>query len=240
MIKRPLTLLSRGVLLAIAVSAAPVVHADFTNYVFADPFFGNTLGVDLKTAPGTFAPIVGVGPGGATLYASDFYITGFVPSTLAIASETFNANFHVDFRDSSGTLIPGAGLNLTSTDFTVNFAGRTAIGQLGTFDLTLQSATFGAGTPFVVSLAHTATANVTISTGAAGGFNIHYNTPFVIPGQYSVGGTTYPTGNLGDANGGGVTSGNAPEPAILALVVPGLLAMAGLRKRRRAMLVAAV
>lgn len=250
MFKRPISLLSRSALLAIAVSAAPVVHADFVNFI-QDPFMGNTAGVDLQAAAGTLITLPGItSPGGDQLYASHFLIDNFSPLSLTGPTETFSADFHVDFVDSLGHAT-GASALLSTSAFTVDFsANHTAPFQLGTFNLTLQSATFSGliggvgGTPLVVSLANVPTGTVTISSHTGGGYTVHYDTPFVIQGQYSVnGGANQQTPDLGDANGGGVTppaTSSVPEPAILGMAIPALLAMAGLRKRRRPMLVAAV
>jgi hypothetical protein len=236
MSNQPLSSLSRGILLAIAVVAAPAANADFVNFV-ADPFMGNTAGVDLQTPAGTLIEIAGIGPGGASLYASHFLINNFTPVSLTGATEIFAADFHVDFLNNLGVSV-GASATLHTNAFTVDFAGRANPFQLGTFDLTLQSATFTGllgTTPLAVSLANIPTATVTISSNPGGGNLIHYNTPFSIQGQYSINnGPNIPTPPLGDANGGGVTP-SVPEPAILGMAITGMLGMLGMRSRRRSL-----
>jgi hypothetical protein len=233
----PLSSLSRGILLAIAVSAAPAANAGFVNFV-ADPFMGNTAGVDLQTSAGTLVEIAGIGPGGASLYASHFLINNFSPLLLSGPTETFSADFHVDFLDNLGTPV-GASATLHTNAFTVDFsANHTAPFQNGTFNLILQSATFtgfiGGSTPLAVSLANIPTATVVISNHAGGGFDIDYSTPFSIQGQYSVNnGPNVPTPPLGDVNGGQPTTPNVPEPALLGMAITGMLAMAGMRNNRR-------
>ena len=242
MSNRSLTLLSRSALLAIAVSAAPVVHADFLSAA-KDPFFGNSVGIDLQVAPGTLVPIAGVGPGGATLYASDFFINNFDIVSGSGAQNIYSADFTVNFLLADGSAT-GSSATLHTDAFTVDFSSNhTTQFQSGTFDLTLEAATFNSlpGDPLLqVSLVQASHATVVIGTHVTGGYNIHYTSPFVIQGQYSLnnGASNTPTPPLGDSNGGGVTA-NAPEPAVLGLAIPGLLVMAGLRKRRRPLLVAA-
>lgn len=240
MSNKPLSSLSRGILLAIAVSAAPAANADFVNFV-ADPFFGNTAGVDLQTPAGTLIELAGItSPGGDQLYASHFLINNFSPLSLNGASEIFSADFHVDFLNNLGVSV-GAGATLHTNAFTVDFTGRANPFDTGTFGLTLQSATFtgllGGSTPLVVSLANIPTANVTISNHTGGGYDIHYNTPFSIQGQYSLnGGPNIPTPGLGDANGGQIpTTPSVPEPAILGMAITGMLGMLGMRNRRRSL-----
>ncbi|MDD5033735.1 MAG: hypothetical protein PHE55_03175 [Methylococcaceae bacterium] len=236
MVNQTLSALTRGILAAVALSSvSAVANAGFVN-ALPDPFLGRS--VDLQAASGTLVPLSGVGPGGVTLYANHFLIQNFVFNSFdgVTGTENLTAQFDVDFLDSAGKPV-GGNADLPGT-FKVQFNGRTTPFEAGTFTTRLLEASFSGttslGTPIDVSLANQPTATISIQPHVGGnGYDINYLTSFTIQGQYALnGGAPIAVPPLGDANNG--TTTKVSEPLTLALLVPGLLAMAGSRRRRAA------
>ena len=249
MIVKTLSTLRRTALAVAALSViSTAAHAGFS--VAPDPFFGNAAGVDLQAAAGTLMALPGVGPGGATLYANNFHIGSFaIVASDQVGADLhvqYSANFHVDFLKADGTPaggfadLTGAGQSSpVPNGFHVTYLNRNNVFQTGIYDMVLDTATFSGtssiGGPLYVSLAGPSNGKVDISTASGGGYNITYLTPFTIQGQYTLNsdgsGTPTTVPPLGDANG---QPAEVPVPATAALAIPGLLAMAGLRRRRAA------
>jgi len=232
---------ARAALAALALAAVSTGASAFTS-VLPDPFWNHS--VDLQsTPPGSRIELPGVGPGGTTLYASSFLINGFsTPSTVGDVN-TYSATFNVNFlnQDGSVALNPGNGqpgvAHLPGT-FVVQFVGRASNFDIGTYTANLQTATFSGmssiNTPLYVNLANIPQARINIA-GTPGNYEITYLTPFNVQGQYfnnlNGSGNPVPVPPLGDTNG---QPAQTPVPATAALAIPGLLAMAGLRRRRAA------
>jgi len=79
---------TRTVLAAVVLSTASnVANAGFISNT-PGPFLGST--VDLQAGGGVLVPVPGVGPGGITLYANNFYINNFSgQSSVTSGGNTF-------------------------------------------------------------------------------------------------------------------------------------------------------
>jgi hypothetical protein len=230
-----LSQLTRGIVAAIALSAASSgANAFYSD--FPDPFTGQTVDLYLAASYGGLVPLPGVGPGGMTLYANHFYISGFgSPSTVG-DHNTYHPTFDVDFLDGGGTPV-GGGATLSAVNYEVQFVGRPSNTALGTFTMNILDATFSGvtslGDAIVVSLANAPTATVSIAARAGGGFDIDYLTPLAIVGQYTLnGGAPIQTQTLGH--------GTVRVPEIDAMSGAGALSLLGFalalvgERRRRA------
>jgi len=219
---------ARAALAAIALATVPTGAYAFTSAV-PDPFIGQT--VDLQaTPPGTWLNLPGLG------WTQSFQISGFTGPTPTDDVYRYSASFQSLLSDASGGPVVRTA-NLTgTTNFVVQFVGRTAGPYVGgTYDMVLQMANFSGlvdGKVVEVSLANIPTGRVSM-TGTTGNFQINYITPFSVTAQYSLDGgdPEQVPGLLADVNG---QPAQVPVPATAALAIPGLLAMAGLRRRRAA------
>lgn len=178
------------------VTGPKTVTANFI--VGPDPFLGRT--VVLKPQSGALVPLPGVGPGGATLYASEFLLdnftlapAGFVTTNTTHLLGHYNSDFHAQFLDAQGAPVSQGGVSgradLTGgiDNFQVLYANRTDEFATGRFVLVLQKATFTGLTslnlPMTVSLADVPNADVTL--GGSPNYTVNYTTPFTINGQYN-------------------------------------------------------
>ncbi|AUB82265.1 hypothetical protein [Candidatus Thiodictyon syntrophicum] len=218
---------ARAALAALALATVSTGAYAFPSPV-PDPFLGQI--VDLQaTPPGTWLALPGLG------YTQSFQISGFTGPTPTDDVYRYSASFLSYLSDTSGGPVVRTA-NLTGTNnFVVQFTDRTDPSAGGTFDMILQMASFSGtvdGMSVDVSLANIPTGRVSM-TGTTGNFQINYITPFSVTAQYSLnGGDPEPVpGLLADVNG---QPAAAPVPATAALAIPGLLAMAGLRRRRAA------
>ena len=218
--------LARAVLAAIALSAASTAANAFTTSA-PDPFLGQV--VDLQsTPPGTVIGLPGLG------YTTGFTIDGFNFEGASGGVNSYSASFHSSLSDTiGGPVVRTANLTGTS-NFVVDFVGRSNPFQTGIFDLVLNQASFSGtvnGQTVAVSLGNVPTAQVSIQNHAGGGYDITYLTAFQVTGQYTIdGGAPVTVPGLGDTHGQPPTG--LPEPATALLMAPGLLAM--LARRRRA------
>jgi len=217
---------ARAALAALAVATVSTGAYAFTSTI-PDPFIGQTVDLQAITS-GTWLELPGLG------WTQSFQISGFTGSTPAGEVYSYSASFLSQLSDTVGGPVARTA-NLTGTNnFVVQFPGRTDPTAGGTFDMILQMASFSGtvnGMSVDVSLANIPTGRVSIAA-APGGYEIAYITPFSVDGQYSLdGGTPNGAPGLGDVNG---QPAQVPVPATAALAIPGLLAMAGLRRRRAA------
>lgn len=221
---------ARAALAALALATASTGAQAFQTF-YPDAFRGQT--VDLQfNPPGSRVALPGLG------WASSFTINGFGNPTQGSGadSDVFTypgADFHAVFYASETDSSPAGGVDLLNGIFSVRYVGRDSALDIGTYDLVLETATFTGSydvTPLVVSLADVANGKVSIT--GDGPFNVEYITPFSVNGQYALnGGDPIPVPPLEDVNG---QPADVPVPATAALAIPGLLAMAGLRRRRAA------
>jgi hypothetical protein len=197
----------------------------------------------------------GVGPGGSTLYASDFFINNFQFVSESTSGSNlivdYTADFSVAFKDGLGNAIPGAYANLlagTAANFIVQYDNRSDTHDItnSPFIVHLLEASFSgntsAGSALSVSLTNNPAGIVSIAPHTPFGYDITWGTPFIIGSQYTTPVGTYNAPALGDVNGGSPTpppgtiaystpANAVPEPATLALFVPGLLGLFGARRR---------
>ena len=234
MITPSLSTLTRGILAAVALTAAST-GANATTYHSdsPDPFAsGSNYTVDLQNATHTAITLPGLG-----FSATDFIISGFsvtsATDTAAGVDWVYNANFQAF---NAGVAVTGV---LTSTNFEVLVNGQHGLptGPLvGTFTEQLLHATFtGGGISTFLAPGDVPTGSVTIAGGGLlGGYNI---TPpnLTINAQYTdPNGNTHDTPPLTDVNG---TPSSVPEidaasgTGALALLA-GALALIGERRRR--------
>ena len=238
-----------GAAFVAAILASGAATATPFTSTMADPFLGQT--VNLQTTGGQLMALPGTGPGGITLYASNFLIGLFqAPDTLSDGHggtiNTYLASFDVKFKnaDGSAALIPGTSVQGEATlfdgIFKVDFLNRPNSHATGTFDMSLLEATFSGptniGTNLYVDLANLPFANVTITrAGFAPGYNITYNKDFVIQGQYynnlDGSGTPNSVPALGDASHGPAA---VPLPAAIWLFAPVSAFLFRLSRRRTA------
>lgn len=217
---------ARAALAALALATVSTGAYAFPSAI-PDPFLGQT--VDLQaTPPGTWVALPGLG------YTQSFQISGFAGPTLNGDIYSYSASFLSQLSDTVGGPVVRTA-NLTGTNnFVVQFTGRTNPYSFGTYDLILQTASFSGtvdGKVVDVSLANIPTARVSM-TGTIGNAEINYIIPFSVDGQYALdGGDPIEVPGLGDVNG---QPAEVPVPATAALAIPGLLALAGLRRRRAA------
>lgn len=229
MMTRSLSIPARAALAAVALAAVSTgASAFFSSY--ADPFLGQT--VDLQTSPaGSWVALPGLG------FTQSFLINDFAGPSLTGDVYSYSANFTSELSDAVGGDVARTA-DLTGTNnFVVQFVGRTNpfTQATGIFDLILQTADFTGtvdGQVVDVSLANVPTARVSIQNHAGGGYDITYLTPFHVDGQYAIdGGDPIDVPGLGDVNG---QPPSVPLPATAVLMIPGLLGVLGLRRRRAA------
>lgn len=181
-----------------AVTAPTTVTGNF--HLASDPFLGKT--VVLQTQAGGLVTIPGVGPGGSTLYADRFIINNFRLAGVGFEKQGenllghYSADFHVQFLDNYGNIATYNGMTGRADleggidNFQALYTARTSKTQLGQFKVTLNKATFSGqtslDTAMVVSLADIPSATLTI--GGAPSYNITYQVPFSINGQYALDG----------------------------------------------------
>ena len=240
--------LTGAAFVAAVLASGAATAAPFTS-TMADPFLGQT--VNLQTTGGQLMALPGTGPGGITLYASNFLIGLFqAPDTASDGAggttNTYNASFNVKFKQADGSAanIPGTTTQGEATlydgIFKVDFLNRANSHATGTFDVKLVQATFSGstniGTDLFVDLANLPLANITIARmGFAQGYSINYNQDFVIQGQYynNLDGTGTPNSvpPLGDASHGPAA---VPLPAAIWLFAPVSAFLFRLSRRRTA------
>jgi len=260
MFPQSLSTIVRTTIGALALAAASTaVDAAFINNI-PDPFLGTggpNPRVVLTTAAGTAVELPGVGPGGVPLYAKQFELSNF--RFVGFGSPNagyglYRADFFAEFLLADGVTPAGGSVTLTNAspeaaNFGVQFNQlngdpRGSNFDPGVFDMILNLATFDgtynngvADVAMVVSLAANATARVSITNNPNGsGYVIDYLSAFVIQGQYTLNsGDPINVPNLGDANGQPLA--DVPLPATAVLMIPGLLGVFGLRRRRAAVAV---
>jgi hypothetical protein len=239
--------LTGAAFVAAVLASGAATAAPFTSTI-ADPFLGQT--VNLQTTGGQLMALPGTGPGGITLYASNFLIGLFqTPDTISNGQggiiNTYLASFNVKFKqaDGSAALIPGTTTQGEATlydgTFKVDFLNRASSSATGTFDMKLLQATFSGptniGTNLFVDLANLPLANVTITRMGFSGYDITYNQDFVIQGQYynnlDGSGTPNSVPPLGDASHGPAA---VPLPAAIWLFAPVSAFLFRLSRRRTA------
>ncbi|KOR30192.1 hypothetical protein TI03_00120 [Achromatium sp. WMS1] len=157
-----------------------------------DPFLNYV--VTLQAAGGTLIELPNVGPGGMSLYASEFIIDNFQIDFINDFSGSpdligkYDADFHVQFKDANGNPIDVAYADLEGgvENFQVKFIERFSSYQIGTFDVILIQADFSGNTsngdPLEISLADAVTGRVTIGSGPC--YPINWVTPFSIDAEY--------------------------------------------------------
>jgi hypothetical protein len=233
---RTLTHLVRAGAAVAALTVAGAANASFVNSTAPDPFFGGP-GVVLEANSGSLIELPSIGPGGITLYTDQIIIDNFTFPSVASSVFSYTADFFAELLDNTGAST-GATVDLTGGSFVVDYTSRSSPFQTGTFDMVLNDATFSGttsvGDAIVVDLANIPTANVSIlplGGGAAGPWAINYNTPFVVDGQYELNddGNLIQTPGLGDINGQPLA---VPVPATALILLPGLLGVIGLRRRK--------
>jgi hypothetical protein len=143
------------VISAFCMTSASLAHAYAFTSDYASAFIGREVNLQ---APGhSLVALPGIAPGGATIYASDYYIDFNGLPTIDLTSspgnliETYSANFNVQYLDSLGNpaIIPAGFPNagqqgessLTGT-FSVEYLNRTSQSETGTFYVQLLEATF--------------------------------------------------------------------------------------------------
>ena len=237
-----------GAAFVAAILASGAATATPFTSTMADPFLGQT--VNLQTTGGQLMALPGTGPGGITLYASNFLIGLFqAPDTTSNGAggiiNTYLASFNVKFKqaDGSAAMIPGTTTQGEATlydgTFKVDFLNRASSSTTGTFDMKLLQATFSGptniGTNLFVDLANLPLANVTIARMGFSGYDITYNKDFVIEGQYrnnlDGSGPAISVPALGDAGHGPAA---VPLPAAIWLFAPVSAFLFRLSRRRTA------
>jgi hypothetical protein len=233
MMNPSLSTLTRGILAAAVLSAAST-SAQAVFSVTPDPFaaFGGGYTVDLQVSGGGTVSLPGIGD------ATNFLISSF--SLDAGASHDTAAGYvwvyHPTFVAKNGAATVAS---LPTGTFIVQVDGQHfPTGTLtGVFTEHLLQATFTDGTVTASLNPAAVTPSGTVSIQPAAGFGYNILPPsLTINAQYSIGGgapISVPslTDVNGTNNGAATVGGSVPEPATLALLAPGLLAM-GARRRR--------
>jgi hypothetical protein len=262
-----LSALTRGILAVAALSTASFV-AEATPIATSSPTpFPNGSGVTLTATGGAVAVQVGaLTLHTDAFYITNFRNRHLqiisAGSTDDMGSHTVDdmrskltADFHVNF-------IEGGSVDLTGTtdNFIVhlidrpgNFDSISGDPILGAWDAIIELATFSGfastGDAMTVQLnpSQTTSGRISIAANPAGGFFFDTPTPFTVHGQYNVNnGAFIDTPPLGASNqpvgfnapAPTTPSNGVPEPATLALLASGLVAM-GARRRRGVAAVAA-
>jgi hypothetical protein len=233
---KTLTHLVRAGAAVAALTVAGAANASFVNSTAPDPFYAGP-GVVLEANSGSLIELPSIGPGGATLYTNQIIIDNFSYPSVASSVFSYTADFFAELLDA--TAAPAGGtVDLSGGSFVVEFTSRDSPFETGTFDMVLTDATFSGttslGDTIVVDLANIPTANVSILPLGAGGTSpwaINYNKPFVVDGQYELNddGNVIQTPGLGDINGQPLA---VPVPATALILLPGLLGIVGLRRRK--------
>lgn len=233
MLKESLSTLTRAAFAAVVLAAtASTASATPVFTPFGDPF---PTGTTLIATPGTTVSV------GYIPYriASNFHLQTF--STTG-GNQTFVYTDDLSFPilDAPGGNQVGSG-QATSTDFTVTISGRAGLFETGTFNLVLDSyTTNGVLSPGGVpshgllnpGLASGGTVTFTGPVTVGGVPGLLADTSFIINRIVSVNGRPpYILPPL-NATSSPFPPSAVPEPATAALVIPGLLAMLGVRRRR--------
>ncbi|MCG6941367.1 MAG: hypothetical protein LJE69_08955 [Thiohalocapsa sp.] len=241
---------ARGTVAAVALAVAPgVSFASFVNSV-PDPFMGHSM--TLQADGGALVALPGVGPDGTTLYAQEFVLSGFSQTNFVDGKAYYKANYETEYFDNAGnptapfstTLASGTASEPDSAKFVVQYinkdtgAARGSAFETGTFTMTLMQASFYGLTalsdPIETSLASSTQADVEIANNPEGsGYLITYLTSFEIDGQYTFKDTTHQVLDLSDTNDGRVRP-TVPVPATALLLLPGVLGIGAIRRRRGA------
>jgi hypothetical protein len=222
---------STAAVAGIVASAAEAFPSNYTAHLIPDP------------DPDALVPLGGVGPGGMDLYAKDLSVSHFVSVSYVPSGGdgigTYNATLAVPLLDAAGHRV-GASLTLTSSaQFRVEFDGRPGQFDVGTFDAHLLEATFtgltadGQSLEIFLAPGNVPSGPVTIAPilggPNAGQFDISPPAFTNIVAWSRIGGVLVVDGNGNPMNMGPF---RVDEPATMAMLIPGLLAM-GLRLGRK-------
>ncbi|MFO1433265.1 MAG: hypothetical protein U1F76_24720 [Candidatus Competibacteraceae bacterium] len=233
MLKKSLSTLTRAAFAAVVLAAAASTAS--ATPVFTpngDPF---PTGSNIILGPGYDSPF------GYIPYRliTDFQLQS-IDTTGGNETFTYTAAGSYPILDAPGGNQVGSGQG-TVSDFTVAILGRTGLFETGTFDLVINSYTSDG----VVSPSGDHVQGM-LNPGLASGGTVTFTGPVTVGGVPGLlADTSFDINGQGRINGGpliilppqhGTSSplppSAVPEPATAALVIPGLLALLGVRRRR--------